>query len=67
MTALSAAALVTLAFVAYWLPSIVAYLRLKCHIGQVIVVNAFLGWTFVGWVIALAMAFGATETTADSG
>lgn len=25
------------------------------------VLNLFLGWTFIGWVISLAMAFGSTE------
>ncbi|MUL76445.1 superinfection immunity protein [Mycobacterium sp. CBMA226] len=26
------------------------------NVGSVIVINLFLGWTFVGWVVALAMA-----------
>jgi hypothetical protein len=26
------------------------------HQGSVVVINLFLGWTFIGWVVALAMA-----------
>jgi hypothetical protein len=43
--------------VAYWVPTIVAWRRNIRGFGQVVVVNFFLGWTFVGWVIALAMAY----------
>jgi hypothetical protein len=42
--------------VLYFLPSIVAVARKVTHQGSVIVINLFLGWTFIGWVIALAMA-----------
>jgi hypothetical protein len=42
--------------VLYFLPSIVAVSRKVAHQGSVVVVNLFLGWTFIGWVIALAMA-----------
>jgi len=57
--------LIIIAFVAYWLPSIVAGARHKAHGGGVIVVNIFLGWTVIGWVVALAMALsGPTEQSA---
>jgi TRAP-type C4-dicarboxylate transport system permease large subunit len=42
--------------VLYFLPSIVAVARKVTHQGSVVVLNLFLGWTLVGWVIALAMA-----------
>lgn len=45
-------------FAAYWLPVIILIIR-RGNVpspGSVIVVNAFLGWTLVGWVVALAMA-----------
>lgn len=42
--------------IAYWVPTIVALVRHIPNKGSVIVVNAFLGWTVVGWVVALAMA-----------
>lgn len=40
----------------YFLPSIVAVARKVTHQGSVVVINLFLGWTFIGWVVALAMA-----------
>jgi hypothetical protein len=50
----STAVLVVLAL--YFLPSIIAVARKVTHKGSVIVINVFLGWTFIGWVVALAMA-----------
>lgn len=38
----------------YLLPSVLAWN--KSQAGGVIAVNLFLGWTFIGWVIALAWA-----------
>ena len=38
----------------YFLPSLIAYN--KSFGGQVFVLNFFLGWTFIGWVIALVWA-----------
>lgn len=40
----------------YFVPSIVAYFRKVSNVGSIIVINAFLGWTLIGWVVALAMA-----------
>jgi hypothetical protein len=40
----------------YFLPAIVAVTRKVRNQGSVVVINAFLGWTFIGWVVALAMA-----------
>ncbi len=42
--------------VLYFLPSAVAVARKVTHQGSVVVINLFLGWTFIGWVVALAMA-----------
>lgn len=50
----SSALLVVL--VLYFLPSIVGLARKVTHRGSVVVINLFLGWTFIGWVVALAMA-----------
>lgn len=41
---------------AWMLPVIVAVARKAPNIGSVIVVDVFLAWTVVGWVVALAMA-----------
>ena len=40
----------------YFLPTIVAVVRKVANLGSVVVINFFLGWTLVGWVVALAMA-----------
>ncbi len=40
----------------YFLPTIVAVNRKVVNTGSVVVVNVFLGWTLIGWVVALAMA-----------
>ncbi|WP_420875757.1 superinfection immunity protein [Prosthecomicrobium hirschii] len=40
----------------YLLPWYVAAVRRHRNIGGIAVVNVFLGWTFIGWVIALAWA-----------
>jgi hypothetical protein len=50
----SSAFLIVLAL--YFLPSIVAVARKVTHQGSVVVINPFLGWTFIRMVIALAMA-----------
>lgn len=36
----------------------VAKLRGTSNSGGVFIINVFLGWTFLGWIIALAMAAG---------
>jgi hypothetical protein len=47
---------VTLWACIYFIPTIVAYGRKVANAGSVLVVNLFLGWTFIGWIVALAMA-----------
>ena len=41
---------------AYFIPGIIGSIRRVPNTGSVWVVNIFLGWTIVGWIIALAMA-----------
>jgi hypothetical protein len=43
-------------FVLYFLPSIIALARGKRDTGAVVILNFFLGWTAIGWVIALVWA-----------
>jgi Superinfection immunity protein len=43
-------------FVLYFLPSIVALARSKRDTTAIIALNLFLGWTAIGWVIALVWA-----------
>jgi hypothetical protein len=40
----------------YFLPSMVAVSRKVTNQGSIFVINFFLGWSFIGWVVALAMA-----------
>ena len=42
---------------AYWAPSFVAWRRHIPAKVQVVLINLFLGWTLVGWVVALVWAF----------
>ncbi len=41
----------------YLLPLIVALSRKVPNVGSIVIINIFLGWTFIGWIVALAMAF----------
>jgi len=43
----------------YFLPTVIALVRETPKIGGVLVVNLFLGWTFIGWIVALAWAVSA--------
>ena len=43
-------------FVLYFLPSIVAFARSKRDAVSIFVLNLLLGWTAIGWVIALVWA-----------
>jgi Superinfection immunity protein len=40
----------------YWLPSILSWHRRRPDLFTVVVVNALLGWTVVGWLIVLGWA-----------
>ncbi|HTS59049.1 MAG TPA: superinfection immunity protein [Terriglobales bacterium] len=42
-----------LSFIFYFLPSIVAFARSKRDSVSIFVLNLLLGWTAIGWVIAL--------------
>jgi Na+/H+-dicarboxylate symporter len=42
--------------VPYFIPSIIAYRRRKANRVAILAVNILLGWTFVGWVVALVWA-----------
>jgi hypothetical protein len=41
----------------YFIPAIVAYNRVHRQTTPIFVLNLFLGWTLVGWVVALCWAF----------
>lgn len=41
----------------YMFPTIVAAIRRKPDIGMIAFMNALSGWTVLGWIVALVMAF----------
>lgn len=41
----------------YLLPTIEAWLRKHSNLGSITLVNIFLGWSLIGWVVALVWAF----------
>jgi hypothetical protein len=43
-------------FVMYFLPSIIALARSKRDIVGIVLLNFLLGWTIIGWVVALVWA-----------
>jgi Superinfection immunity protein len=51
-----AGAVVVVTLPLYFLPVIIAYLRPAPDRASVVIVSILLGWTYVGWVIALALA-----------
>ncbi|MEU9622092.1 MULTISPECIES: superinfection immunity protein [unclassified Streptomyces] len=50
--------------VAYFVPAVVAFSRGMSNRGTVLVINLFLGWTVIGWIVALAMAAGSNRPAA---
>lgn len=50
-----------LLLIAYFFPAIMAFAREHQNRWPVLIVNAAFGWTFIGWVVALAMAAGAVR------
>ncbi len=49
--------------VLYFIPAFVATARDLPNQGSIWVINIFLGWTFIGWVVALAMAVAGNRPT----
>lgn len=43
-------------FVLYFLPAIIAGVRHKRDTLAIFLLNFFLGWTFIGWIVALVWA-----------
>jgi Superinfection immunity protein len=64
MSSLGSSGLVALAFGLYFIPTIVANLRSAKGQNGVLVVNLFLGWTLIGWVVALAWAAAGEKSAA---
>ena len=50
---------ITVLFVMYWLPTLVAIVRRTPSALGVAAINFFLGWTVIGWFLALVWALAA--------
>ena len=55
--------LLIILLVPYFLPTIIAILRKKRNAGAVAVLNLLLGWTVIGWIVALVWALTADSPT----
>jgi Superinfection immunity protein len=53
ISALDMAGLIVLVLGVYWLPSIVARIKRHPDLVSIVIVNALLGWTVVGWAWAV--------------
>jgi len=45
-----------LPFLLYFLPSIIALARSKRDLLAIVLLNLFLGWSVIGWIVALVWA-----------
>jgi len=43
-------------FVLYFLPTIIAAMKSKRDIVAILLLNLFLGWSVIGWIVALVWA-----------
>lgn len=50
----------------YLLPTGIAIIRARTNTGSIFVLNLFLGWTFIAWVIALMWAVAKDDAKGDN-
>lgn len=48
----------------YFLPAIIAAVRHTHNAAGILLLNLFLGWTLIGWIVALVMALSSTPYSA---
>ncbi len=46
----------------YFIPSFIAFSRKKTNAGAIFALNLFLGWSLIGWVVALVWALSNKES-----
>jgi hypothetical protein len=51
-------AAVVVAIAVYWIPTLAAAFRRSEKATVVFIVNLLLGWTVIGWIVALTIALG---------
>ena len=47
------AIVIVISLISYFLPTVIAMLRGKSNTFAILILNLFLGWTFIGWIVAL--------------
>ncbi|SHG53851.1 Short C-terminal domain-containing protein [Flavobacterium micromati] len=47
------AIVIIISLFSYFLPTVIAMLRGKSNTFAILLLNLFLGWTFIGWIVAL--------------
>ena len=57
LSILSILLLICIPIILYFIPSLVAYNKKHINTNSILILNIFLGWTFIGWVVALIWAF----------
>ena len=50
----------------YLLPALVAYINRRKHARAIMLLNLSLGWTFLGWVLALILAYMPSDNVAQA-
>jgi len=48
---------VTVVLISYFIPTIIALTRKHRDVMAIFVLNLFLGWSLIGWIISLVWAF----------
>ncbi len=56
-----------LVFLLFWQPSIIAWKRHSPKTGKILILNFLLGWTFIGWLVALKWALNRDVGFLDGG
>jgi len=59
---LSASLVIVVVIAAYLLPTLIAWLRHASELAVVVIVNVALGWTVLGWWVALVLALRRTAS-----
>lgn len=54
--------LLLILIIGYFLPTLIAMLRLRTNMMAIFALNAFLGWSVIGWVLALVWSLSSSET-----
>lgn len=49
--------------VLYFIPTIIADSRNSIHKVSIFILNLFLGWTFLGWLVSLIWAFSSSSSS----